>query len=69
MPPGDLTGFRVRFSRSEERPQTGDRGYRYVPIRIEWGVGRNAAPSVYAVSLPASLPDDRRDRTRIEISP
>jgi hypothetical protein len=69
IPPPDPTGFHVRFSRIEEQPQSGDRGYRYVPVRIEWSLGRNAEPSDYAVSLPASLPDVRRDRTRVELSP
>jgi hypothetical protein len=41
-----------------------------VPFRLAWDTGGKEKVSLgWVIDLPASLPDDRRDRTRVEVVP
>ena len=45
-------------------------GYKQVPFRLAWDIGGKEKIALgYNFRLPAALPDDRRDRTRIEVAP
>jgi hypothetical protein len=45
-------------------PEQGDRGYRYQRVTIHWRAAGRTRDD-YEISLPLTLPDDRRDRTKI----
>ena len=51
-------------------PDTTPFGYKYVPFRLAWDDGGKEKISLgWVVDQPTSLPDDRRDQTRIEVAP
>jgi hypothetical protein len=77
VPPEAMGGeFRVRCFCCSPKPQITTRGYRSVNTGIRWELHRMATPVLgygygagYDLSLPLSLPDDRRAHTKIEIVP
>jgi hypothetical protein len=69
IPPADVLGFSVRLSCSSRHPETTGSGYRYAPVKVKWGLGTEVPRRAATLSLPAMLPDDRRDRTRIDVLP
>jgi beta-lactamase regulating signal transducer with metallopeptidase domain len=69
IPPANVLEFSVRLSCSSGHRETTVSGYRYMPVKVEWSWGTEVPRRDATLSLPASLPDDRRDRTRIEVLP
>jgi hypothetical protein len=50
-------------------PQNGERGYRYQRVVLHWQVGPGGTQEDFEISLPLTLPDDRRAKTRIMLAP
>jgi hypothetical protein len=46
-----------------------DPDYRFVTVTMQFSLGDEKRTWLNSIRLPASLPDDRRDRTRIEVVP
>src|SRR5207302_163291 len=75
VPPEAMGGeLKVRFFCRSAEPQKGPRGYRSINVGLRWSLHRQVTrtsgygyTSGYDLFLPMSLPDDRRDRTRIEV--
>jgi len=63
--PQGIEGFRVDMQRVSDRPRAA-RGYRCVSIVVHCYFAEEKF-SLYLVYLPASLPDDRRAKTRIDL--
>jgi hypothetical protein len=69
FPEAEVMGFSARLFCSSDKPQTNGLGYLSVPVRVEWSFGDLSSSWHVTLFLPASLPDDRRGRTRIEVVP
>jgi beta-lactamase regulating signal transducer with metallopeptidase domain len=68
--PADPEKFSISMFCSVSKPRTTSSGYRYQGFTLAWDTGGQEKISLgYVVCLPASLPDDRRDRTKIEVLP
>jgi hypothetical protein len=75
--PGALGGkLTVRLYCRSREPKVTASGYRYLDVGIHWDLMRRVTASAgvgfgagYDLYLPLSLPDDRRDRTKIELVP
>jgi hypothetical protein len=68
--PADPEQFSLSLFRSGRTPSTTAAGYKCVHFRLAWDSGGKEKFSLgYSLNLPASLPGDRRDRTRIEVLP
>jgi hypothetical protein len=67
--PADALGFSVRLSRPPRCPEVTGSGYRYAPVEVEWSFGSDTSRRSLPLDLPASLPEDRRDRTKVEVVP
>jgi hypothetical protein len=69
-----LAGFGAYFLCPREELVETSGGQRHIAVTVMWGFER-AHPRVahrentMLISLPLSLPDDRRDRTRVELAP
>ena len=79
--PEQSTDFFALLYRPEKTIQVGTGGYKNVPIRVSGGFGTRLVEARHPLSelpnesnqviltLPLSLPDDRRGNTRVEIGP
>ena len=71
--PGDAQSFVARAFCSRAAPERNSMGYWHTQLLVQWGIDPPASdrPPISGtamIQLPMSLPDDRRDRTRIEIA-
>jgi hypothetical protein len=70
LPPEQIPTFGGYLSCPGEETVLDRHRYRRVPVSVHWGFNKAPRVAVYPnfarVSLPISLPDDRRTRTRIE---
>jgi hypothetical protein len=69
IPAAEVMGFSARLFCSSDRPQTNGSGYLSMPVRVEWSFEDVSSRRHFTLFLPASLPDDRRGSTRIEVVP
>lgn len=68
--------FKITLFCKQKEPRTTETNYQAVPIGIKWDLTRMLTPQRgigargdLEVHLPLSVPDDRRDRTRVELLP
>jgi hypothetical protein len=69
LPEAEVMAFSARLFCPSDKPQSNGTGYLSVPVRVEWSFGEASSRRHFTLFLPASLPDDRRGRTRIEVVP
>ncbi len=62
----DYKGFHLSMWRPLETVQTAADGYQYVPVTLSCMI-ENKQGMFLDFLLPASLPDDRRDQTKIAV--
>lgn len=68
--PADAEQFSLLLSSTAKAPETTPSGYKHVPFRLAWDMGKKEYVSPgWTLDLPASLPDDRREQTRVEVVP
>jgi hypothetical protein len=56
--------FRAQIIRRGAQPGRGRSGYQFIAVDVSWRAGSDASGG-FEVSLPLSLPDDRRESTRV----
>jgi RNA polymerase sigma factor (sigma-70 family) len=64
----DYTSFTLYAWRPLDAPQTTADGYRFVPVTLFCGIESRQATFLDFL-LPVTLPDDRRDKTRVALAP
>jgi hypothetical protein len=63
----EVEQFRMFLSRWKDQPETSRTGYQCVEVGLTWHLG-GEKQWLYRICLPASLPDDRRAKSRIELA-
>jgi hypothetical protein len=66
----EVRDFRIMTYCSRDVPETSERGVRYWQVMVQYhlnGTGWSGDGGSYRLLLPMSLPDDRREKTSIEV--